>query len=121
MSNHQSIESFIIEEAATMDTPSPQEPASEYFGHLTFSGDVMMRRLPPEIAMSLEATIQKGATLDPAMANTVAAAMKDWAIEHGATHFCHWFHPLTGHTAEKHDAFLSVNGEGVALEKFSGN
>ena len=121
MSNHQSIESFIIEEAATMETPSPQEPASEYFGHLTFSGDVMMRRLPPEIAMSLEATIQKGAALDPAMANTVAAAMKDWAIEHGATHFCHWFHPLTGHTAEKHDAFLSVNGEGVALEKFSGN
>ena len=121
MSSQQPIESYIIEEGSAMEVETNSPPVSEYFGHLTFSGDVMMRRLPPDVAMSLEATIRKGATLDPALANTVAGAMKDWAIEHGATHFCHWFHPLTGATAEKHDAFLSVNGDGVAIEKFSGN
>ncbi len=121
MSSQNPIDSFIIEEDSAMDLAANNQPASEYFGHLTFTGDVMMRRLPPDVAMSLEATIRRGATLDPAMANTVAAAMKDWAVEHGATHFCHWFHPLTGSTAEKHDAFLSVNADGVALEKFSGN
>ncbi|MEE2971702.1 MAG: glutamine synthetase III [Planctomycetota bacterium] len=121
MSSHQSIESFILEEGSPMELHENRPPASEYFGHLTFTGDVMMRRLPPTAAMSLAATINRGAPLDPALANTVAAAMKDWAMEHGATHFCHWFHPLTGSTAEKHDAFLSVNGDGVALEKFSGN
>ena len=121
MPSRRSFESFTLEEGSPMDLPETQPPASEYFGHLTFTGDVMMRRLPPNIAMSLAATIDRGETLDPALANTVAAAMKDWAVEHGATHFCHWFHPLTGTTAEKHDAFLSVNGDGVALEKFSGN
>ena len=121
MSGHRPNASFILEEGTPMEIAENQSPASEYFGHLTFTGDVMMRRLPPTTAMSLAATINKGATLDPALANTVAAAMKDWAVEHGATHFCHWFHPLTGATAEKHDAFLSLNGDGVALEKFSGN
>ncbi|MCP4836489.1 MAG: glutamine synthetase type III [Phycisphaera sp.] len=121
MMNHQPIDSYIIEEGNAMDLSDGTTPASEYFGHLTFTGDVMMSRLPPEVAMSMEATIRHGASLDPAVANTVAEAMKDWALEHGATHFCHWFHPLTGTTAEKHDAFLSVNGDGVALEKFSGN
>ncbi len=121
MFSPRSIESVILEEGPTMDLSEPRPPASDYFGRLTFTGDVMMRRLPPDVAMSLSATIQHGAPLDPKLANTVAAAMKDWAIEHGATHFCHWFHPLTGSTAEKHDAFLSVNSDGVALEKFSGD
>jgi len=121
MSSPRNIESFILEEGATMEVTESNPPASEYFGRLTFSGDVMLKRLPPDVAMSLSNTIGRGSPLDPKVANTVAAAMKDWAIEHGATHFCHWFHPLTGSTAEKHDAFLSVNADGVAIEKFSGN
>lgn len=114
------IESLLFEDGATMEMTEHMPPASDYFGRLTFTGDVMMRRLPPNVAMSLNATIARGAPLDPKLANTVAAGMKEWAIEHGATHFCHWFHPLTGSTAEKHDAFLSVNADGVPLEKFSG-
>ncbi|MAC76383.1 MAG: glutamine synthetase type III [Phycisphaeraceae bacterium] len=121
MSSSRNIESFILEEGSTMEVTENNPPASEYFGRLTFSGDVMLKRLPPDVAMSLSNTIDRGSPLDPKVANTVAAAMKEWAIEHGATHFCHWFHPLTGSTAEKHDAFLSVNADGVAIEKFSGN
>ena len=121
MSSPRNIESFILEEGSTMEVTENNPPASEYFGRLTFSGDVMLKRLPPDVALSLSSTIENGHSLDPMVANTVAAAMKEWAIEHGATHFCHWFHPLTGSTAEKHDAFLSVNADGVAIEKFSGN
>ncbi len=94
---------------------------SEIFGSHTFGGDVMLKRLPPEVFAALQRTMQKGTALDPAIANTVAQAMKEWAIEHGATHYCHWFQPLTGHTAEKHDAFLSLNSDGTAIEKFSGS
>jgi glutamine synthetase len=81
----------------------------------------MLKRLPPEVFMTLQRTTRQGLPLDPAIANTVAAAMKDWAIEHGATHYCHWFQPLTGTTAEKHDAFLSPSSDGSAIEKFSGS
>lgn len=115
------IESLIFEEGATVEVTETNTPVSDYFGRLTFSGDVMLKRLPPDVAMSLAGTIMQGQPLNPMVANTVAGAMKDWALENGATHFCHWFHPLTGSTAEKHDAFLSVNGDGVAIEKFSGN
>ncbi len=94
---------------------------SDSFGSLVFAGDVMLKRLPPEVFMNLQRTIRTGSALDPAIANTVASAMKDWALEHGATHYCHWFQPLTGTTAEKHDAFLSMNSEGGALERFSGS
>jgi len=65
--------------------------------------------------------VQRGLPLDRSIANTVASAIKDWALEHGATHYCHWFQPLTGATAEKHDAFLSPTGDGGAIEKFSGD
>ena len=95
--------------------------ASDSFGSLVFAGDVMLKRLPPEVFMNLQRTIRTGSALDPAIANTVASAMKDWALDHGATHYCHWFQPLTGTTAEKHDAFLSMNSEGGALERFSGS
>ncbi len=95
--------------------------ASDYFGSLTFSGDVMLKRLPPDVFMNLQRTMTLSLPLDPSIANTVAAAMKEWALEHGATHYCHWFQPLTGATAEKHDAFLSPTGDGGAIEKFSGN
>jgi len=95
--------------------------ASDLFGSYTFSGDVMLKRLPSEVHNALRRTMEGGTPLDPAIANTVAQAMKDWALEHGATHYCHWFQPLTGTTAEKHDAFLSPAPDGSAIEKFSGN
>ena len=104
-----------------MDTATRSYRASDSYGSLTFSGDVMLKRLPPEVFMTLQRTTRQGLPLDPAIANTVAAAMKDWAIEHGATHYCHWFQPLTGTTAEKHDAFLSPASDGSAIEKFSGS
>jgi glutamine synthetase len=91
------------------------------FGCLTFTGDVMLKRLPPEVFEKLQRTMRRGLPLDPAIANTVADAMKDWAIEHGCTHYCHWFQPLTGQTAEKHDAFMAPDGEGGAIAKFSGS
>jgi glutamine synthetase len=95
--------------------------ASDTFGSHVFTGDVMLKRLPPDVFMNLQRTIRNGTALDPAIANTVASAMKDWALEHGATHYCHWFQPLTGSTAEKHDAFLSMTSDGGAIEKFSGS
>ena len=113
------IDSFIIEEESGVTSASDYQ-ASEIFGELTFTGDVMLKRLPPEIFMNLEQTVKAGKRLDPLIANTVAAAMREWALEHGCTHYCHWFQPLTGTTAEKHDAFLSPSGDGNAIEKFSG-
>ncbi len=103
-----------------MDTQTSTR-ASDYFGSLTFSGDVMLKRLPPEVFMNLQRTMQRGRSLDRSIANTVASAIKEWALEHGATHYCHWFQPLTGSTAEKHDAFLAPTGDGGAIEKFSGD
>ncbi|MCI0676738.1 MAG: glutamine synthetase III [Phycisphaerales bacterium] len=91
------------------------------FGSLTFTGDVMLKRLPAEVFEKLQQTMRRGLPLDPAIANTVASAMKDWALEHGCTHYCHWFQPLTGATAEKHDAFFVPDGEGGAIAKFSGS
>jgi len=99
----------------------PREAPAEAFGSLTFTGDVMLKRLPADVFEKLQQTIRHGLPLDPSIANTVALAMKDWATEHGATHYCHWFQPLTGTTAEKHDAFLSPNGDGGAISKFSGS
>jgi glutamine synthetase len=103
---------------STFDNPTR---ASDYFGCMTFSGDTMLKRLPSDVFAKLQKTISEGSALDPAIANTVAVAMKDWGIEHGATHYCHWFQPLTGISAEKHDAFLSPMADGSAIEKFSGN
>ena len=81
---------------------------SEIFGTKVFDDRVMKANLPPEIYRSLKKTIDEGARLDLHVADAVAAAMKDWAIANGATHFTHWFQPLTGITAEKHDAFRCV-------------
>ncbi|MBQ8027334.1 MAG: glutamine synthetase III, partial [Clostridia bacterium] len=92
----------------------------EIFGSLVFNDDVMSARLPREIYKSLHKTIEEGKTLDITVANAVAAAMKDWAIEKGATHYTHWFQPLTGITAEKHDSFLSPQGDGKVIMEFSG-
>ena len=106
--------------SASKDSSMPHR-ASDSFGSLVFAGDVMLKHLPPDVFMNLQRTIRNGSPLDPAIANTVASAMKDWALEHGATHYCHWFQPLTGTTAEKHDAFLSTTSDGGAIEKFSGS
>ena len=80
-----------------------------------FNKAVMKARLPKPVFKSLQKTIETGSTLDPSIADAVAAAMKDWAIEKGATHYSHVFYPLTGFTAEKHDSFLSPDSEGGAL------
>ena len=108
----------MTENTSTFDNPTR---ASDYFGCMTFSGDTMLKRLPSDVFAKLQRTMSDGTPLDPAIANTVAVAMKDWAIENGATHYCHWFQPLTGTTAEKHDAFLSPASDGSAIEKFSGS
>ncbi|MSR19110.1 MAG: glutamine synthetase type III [Phycisphaerales bacterium] len=107
--------------ATNFGTDFVNTKTSDIFGSKTFSGDVMLKRLPPEVFMNLQRTMTRGLPLDPAIANTVAQAMKDWALEHGATHYSHWFQPLTGSTAEKHDAFLSLTESGGAIEKFSGD
>ena len=79
----------------------------------------MKERLPKPVYKSLMKTIEAGRKLDPSIADVVAAAMKDWAIEKGATHYAHVFYPLTGLTAEKHDSFLSPDGDGGAIAEFS--
>ena len=90
------------------------------FGEHTFNLDIMREKLPKEILQTLLATIDKGQLLDAKIADVVAMAMKEWAVEHGATHFTHWFQPLTGSTAEKHDSFVTPNAGGGAVAKFSG-
>ena len=92
----------------------------EIFGSKVFDSRVMKARLSGEVYHSLKHTIQKGTKLDPSVANAVAAAMKDWAVENGATHFTHWFQPLTGITAEKHDSFITPAPDGRVLMEFSG-
>ena len=92
----------------------------ELFGSMVFNEAVMKDRLPKPVYRTLCATIREGRALDPAVADVVAAAMKDWAISKGATHFTHWFQPMTGITAEKHDAFLSPAGDGTVMMEFSG-
>ncbi len=90
------------------------------FGSMVFNDEVMCERLPNDVYRSLTTTIAKGKTIDPSIANTIASAMKEWAIEKGATHYSHWFQPLTGMTAEKHDAFISPIGNGRVIMEFSG-
>ena len=90
------------------------------YGVNVFSDKVMHERLPKDIYQAIRRTIQSGSQLQPEIANTVAAAMKEWALEHGATHFTHWFQPMTGMTAEKHDSFISLTGDGQVMMEFSG-
>jgi len=96
------------------------EIGSGVFGSAVFSDTVMQERLPKPIYKKLKKTIKEGLPLDPDVAEVVACVMKDWAVEMGATHFTHWFQPLTGVTAEKHDSFLSPTGDGKAIMEFSG-
>jgi len=93
---------------------------SGIFGSAVFSDTVMQERLPKPVYKKLKKTIKEGLPLDPDVAEVVACVMKDWAVEMGATHFTHWFQPLTGVTAEKHDSFLTPTGDGKAIMEFSG-
>jgi len=93
---------------------------SEIFGEDVFSDNVMQERLPKKVYRELRKTIDEGKDLDPMTAEVVANAMRDWAIEKGATHYTHWFQPLTGITAEKHDSFIAPAGNGGAVVEFSG-
>jgi glutamine synthetase len=99
--------------------PPPEAPG-EIFGENVFSKSVMQQRLPKTVFKSLMSTIEHSKPLDPAIADVVATAMKDWAIEKGATHYAHVFYPLTGLTAEKHDSFLEPTGDGSSLAEFAG-
>ena len=93
---------------------------AEIFGEKVFNLPTMKARLPKDIYKSLLKTINDGSKLDISVAEVVANAMKDWAIEKGATHYTHWFQPMTGITAEKHDAFISPTSNGMVILEFSG-
>ena len=89
--------------------------AADLFGQNVFSDAVMSERLPKKIYAELKKTINNGEELNPTVAEVVAGAMKDWAIERGATHYTHWFQPMTGITAEKHESFISPSPDGVVI------
>jgi len=97
-----------------------REPVTSIFGCNVFNEAAMRERLPKNIFKAIKRTIDEGAPLDPSIADVIANAMKDWAIEKGATHFCHWFQPMTEITAEKHDSFISPTRDGRAIMEFSG-
>lgn len=97
-----------------------ETPVHELFGSKVFNDRVMQDRLPKSVYKSLKKTINEGNPLDPEIADIVANAMKDWAIENGVTHYTHWFHPLTGLTAEKHDSFINPTGTGSVVLEFNG-
>ena len=96
------------------------DKVTSIFGENVFNESVMKTRLPKETYKQLMKTIEGGEKLDPSVANVVANAMKDWAVEKGATHFTHWFQPLTGVTAEKHDSFISPTKDNGIIMEFSG-
>ena len=93
---------------------------TEKFGSMVFDESVMKERLPKETFRQLQRTMKDGRSLDINIANVVANAMKDWAIEKGVTHYTHWFQPMTGRTAEKHDSFISPDQDGKVIMEFSG-
>ena len=93
---------------------------TEKFGSLVFDDRVMRANLSADVYASLRRTIDEGSRLDSSVADAVAQAMKDWAVAHGATHFTHWFQPLTGITAEKHDSFIAPSPDGSVIMEFSG-
>ena len=113
----------VVEEAfkkKAVEVPTPSERPSEYFGKYVFNRQKMYKYLPAEVYQKLIDVIDNGARLDRSIADEVATGMKQWALEMGATHYTHWFQPLTEGTAEKHDAFVEHDGKGGMIEKFSG-
>ena len=116
----QAIEAVTKYQATGEPLSFSKNSAGDFFGTNVFGRAAMKARLPKPVFQSLVKTISTGALLDPSIADAVASAMKDWAIEKGATHYAHVFYPLTGSTAEKHDSFLSPDGEGGAIVEFAG-
>jgi glutamine synthetase len=94
--------------------------ATDEFGSLTFNEEVQRARLPKDVFRALRRAVAHGESIDPSVADIIASALKDWAVEHGATHYTHWFQPMTGITAEKHDSFLNPTPDGRAVAEFSG-
>ncbi|NMO02424.1 glutamine synthetase type III [Gordonia sp. TBRC 11910] len=117
MSRRQAIKAVTTYEVKTDGFP---EPLADTFGRNVFSLSVMKKRLPKHVYKAVAATIEAGAAMDAALADYVAVAMKDWALEMGATHYAHVFYPLTGLTAEKHDSFLEPDSSGASLAEFAG-
>ncbi len=106
--------------ASSLGARDLTQAANQVFGANVFSLAEQRKRLPKHVYAQLRATIARGAELDTSLADAVAQAMKDWALENGATHYTHWFQPLTGTTAEKHDSFYGPAGDGTAIADFSG-
>jgi glutamine synthetase len=105
---------------AALGAPDLTEPGSYPFGENVFNLAVQRERLPKDVFRQLQATLDRGEALDPSLADAVAKEMREWAMERGATHFTHWFQPLTNSTAEKHDSFYEPAGDGTAIAGFSG-
>ena len=121
----QAIRDLVTRQPRRFDPPRNEQGkqlrVSEYFGMNTFDLPKMKEKLPKELYIKLTSTIEAGKPLDREIADSVAHAIKEWSLALGATHFCHWFQPQTGLTAEKHDAFISFDGNHRTLEKFSGS
>ncbi|MHB1468298.1 MAG: glutamine synthetase III family protein, partial [Solirubrobacteraceae bacterium] len=105
---------------SALGSPDLTLPGNQVFGANVFSPAVQRQRLPKHVYKALQKTLERGEALDTSLADAVAQAMKDWALERGATHYTHWFQPLTGSTAEKHDSFYGPIGDGTAIAEFSG-
>ncbi|MBU2514016.1 glutamine synthetase III [bacterium] len=119
--SRQKATSGINERAANAkNEPGFTEKITDIFGEQVFNDSVMKERLPEEVYKKLKKTMIEREPLDPTVAEVVASTMKNWALDHGATHFTHWFHPLTGSTAEKHDAFIVPKANGQVIFQFSG-
>jgi glutamine synthetase len=105
---------------SALGAPDLTSPDNQVFGSNVFSPAIQRQRLPKDVFRRLQQTLARGEALDTSLADAVAIAMKEWALENGASHYTHWFQPLTGSTAEKHDSFYGPTGEGTALAEFSG-
>jgi glutamine synthetase len=105
---------------ASKSTSTANRKATEEFGSLTFNDEAQRARLPKEVYRALRRAVAQSEPIDPSVADIIASALKDWAVEHGATHYTHWFQPMTGITAEKHDSFLSPSADGRAVAEFNG-
>jgi glutamine synthetase len=105
---------------SALGSPDLTQPGNQIFASNVFSPAVQRQRLPKHVYKALQKVLERGEALDTSLADAVAQAMKDWAMEKGATHFTHWFQPLTGSTAEKHDSFYAPTGDGTAIAEFSG-
>lgn len=120
----QAIQTVIARKPKTVEPPTDEKgntlKVSDFYGQNIFSLKQMKQKLPNDIYKKLIQTTQAGKKIDTEVANAVAHAVKEWALENGVTHYCHWFQPQTGATAEKHDAFLTLDGSGAPIERFSG-